>query len=153
MEHIKEVLGSFYKPEVVHTQKVEKIAPRSVKATYVFPEYHRTQQSMGHIGVSQMTEGLVEGLYCVIAQAIEDNELDTPVDIATYIRRMADALFMRQELSYRKLLEPGEEAELTFEILKTKEELRGKYFSVTVAVKGFIRGEVDCWLPKEENPV
>jgi hypothetical protein len=148
----EQILGSFYKPEAIHTKSVEKIGKGTIKVRYNFSPYERTINDMGHVGMSQMNEALVEGLYCAIGYAIEDGDIQTTLDIGSYIRRMTDALFVRENLSFRTLLKPGENAELTIEIVGVREEMRGRYYGVTAKVTdGFIRGEAECWLNKNEE--
>lgn len=149
MELSDRILGSLYKPEVIHTKAVERIDTKKVKVTYVFPPYQRTLKDMGHVGMSQMNEGLVEGLYCAIGYAIEHGDIQTTADIESYIRSMAKALFIRQDISFRTMLKAGDRAELFIEVAEVREAMRGKFHSVVSKITGFMRGEVECWLPKE----
>ncbi|MDD5041097.1 MAG: hypothetical protein PHX87_00235 [Candidatus Peribacteraceae bacterium] len=150
MELSERILGGFYKRDAIHTKSVQRIGKGTVRVTYQFPSYHRTVEDMGHVGMSQMNEALVEGLYCAIGYAIESGDVQGKMDIASYTRRMAQALFMSQNISFRKMLKPGEEAQLTIEVVGIQEKMRGKYYAVTLRVQGFMRGEVECWLSKDE---
>ncbi len=146
MELSEKILGSFYKPEVIHTKAVQKIGKGEITVTYIFPPYQRTLQNMDHVSMTQMNEGLLEGLYSAIGYAIEAGEISAAMDLATYIRSMAQALFMKEEISYRKMLKAGEEAELQIKVVNVQQKMRGKYIAVTLTVEGFMRGEVECWL-------
>ncbi len=152
MELSEQILGSFYKPEVIHTKSVERIGKGKVKVMYAFPDYHRTIVDMGHVGMSQMNEGLVEGLYCAIGYAIEEGHLNVEANIQSFIRRMAEALFMKQNISFRKMLKPQEQATLIITVTEqVQEKIRGQYYAVVSHIDGFMRGEVECWLPKKES--
>lgn len=146
-----DILGSYYKSEHIHTQNVVPLNDGKIELTFQFPPYERTVADQGHVGMSQMHEALVEGLYCTIGYAIERQHVPAPITLQTFIRRMAEALFMRESLSFRKMLKAGESATLTMKIGEAKEVLRQRYYSVTVHIDGFMRGEAECWLPIEQS--
>jgi hypothetical protein len=49
------------------------------------------------------------------------------------------------------MLKANEPAELTFKVINVEEKkIRGAFYSVTVQIDGFMRGEVECLLEKPE---
>lgn len=150
MDHslAKDILSSFYKEERIHTQTVVPLGGGAVAVTFRFPPYERTRSDMGHVGMSQMHEALVEGLYCAIGYAIDRQEFPIPFDIRAYIRRMAEALFVRESFTFRRMLRAGEEATLTLRVEEAT--MRRRYYAVLVTVDGFMRGEVECWLQADD---
>ena len=150
----KAILGSGYKEEKIHTHSIVPLGNATVEATFVFPPYDRSLRDLDHVGVSQMHEALVEGLYCAVGYALERGEITLPFDLQTFIQtKMQASLFMREQLSFRKLIKPGEEARLTLTVTAIQEKMHGKYISVTVSIQGFMRGEAECWLRKTEEDV
>jgi len=149
-ELINEVLGGFYQPERIHTTHVEPRTNLICDVTFEFPPYERTVQDMGHAGMSQMHEGLVEGLYCVIGNAIRKGAIQKPISFQAFLARRKDALFVRESLTFRRQLREKEPATLTLSITDVQRKMRGKYYAVIVAVQGFLRGEVECWLKNTE---
>lgn len=149
MKLSERILGSLYKPECILTKAVEKTGKGEVKVTYVFPPYHRTLEDLGHIGMSQIQEGIIEGLYCAVGYAIDSGDIETTVSIEKYIRNLAHAIFRHENITFQKMLTAGEEAELIFHINDVQQKLRGDYYIVTLDIQGFLRGEVKCLMKKD----
>ena len=148
---VQETLGDLYKPEKILAQKVEQIGVGEIKVTFVFPPYERTIQPLDHVSMSQMHEAVLDGLYCSIGQAIKNRAIDTPIDYQMFQAKKLDSIYFRENFSFRKMLESNEPAELTFKVVNVEEKkLRKTFYSVTVQVDGFMRGEVECLLEKPE---
>ena len=148
---VKETLGDFYKPEKILAQKVEQIGDGKFKVTFVFPPYERTLKPLDHVSMSQMHEAVLEGLYCSIGQAIKNRAIDTPIDFQSFQTNKPNAIYFRENFSFRKMLEANEPAELTFEVVNVEEKKISKiFYSITVKINGFMRGEVECLLEKPE---
>jgi acyl dehydratase len=99
----------------------------------------------------QMHEAVLEGLYCCIGQAIKTRTIDMPINFETYQKKKLEAIYFRENLTFRKMLKPNEPAELTFEIIGvTEKKIRRTFYSVTIRINGFMRGEVECLFEKPE---
>lgn len=147
---IAEILGTYYKPEKILAQAIEKVSANKYKISYFFPTYERTINPQGHVSMSQMHEAIMEGLYCSIGEAIREGTLNIGIDMETFLKKRSEAIYFREEFSFRQMLKENEPAELTFEIIKVEEKtLVKKFYSITIRVSGFIRGEVECLLVKE----
>lgn len=148
---VKETLGDLYKPEKILAQKVEQIGDGEINVTFVFPPYDRTIEPLDHVSMSQMHEAVLDGLYCSIGQAIKTGAIDTPIDFQMFQAKKLDSIYFRENFSFRKMLKANEPAELTFKVVNVEEKkLRKTFYSVTVEVDGFMRGEVECLLEKPE---
>ena len=148
---VQETLGDLYKPEKILAQKVEQVGAGEIKVTFVFPPYERTIQPLDHVSMSQMHEAVLDGLYCSIGQAIKNRAIDTPIDYQMFQAKKLDSIYFRENFSFRKILKTNEPAELTFKIVNIEEKkMRKTFYSVTVEVDGFMRGEVECLLEKPE---
>ncbi|PIR48813.1 hypothetical protein COU80_03930 [Candidatus Peregrinibacteria bacterium CG10_big_fil_rev_8_21_14_0_10_55_24] len=145
--YVPEFLEGLYREDKVHTRSVELLDDGRCRVHFIFAPYDRTVEPMGHVGMSQMHEALVEGLYCSIGHAIQSGSVETPIDFQTFLRTRLQALFMRENVQFRKMLRPQEEATLTFAVREVQTKMRGAYYAVTCVVEGFLRGEVECWLP------
>jgi hypothetical protein len=148
------VLGGYYQEEHIHTRHVASCdlpnGNKALRISMAFPPYKRTLRDQGHVGMSQMHEGLVEGLYCVVADAIMRGVIEAIQDLEIFVAsQMKDCLFMREELTFRRMLKANEEGSLTLSVRSVGEALRQRYHSIIIEVDGFMRGEVECWLPKE----
>lgn len=148
---VQETLGDYYKPEKILAQTVEQISEGEYKITFVFPPYERTIEPMDHVSMLQMHEAVLEGLFCSIGQAIKNGGFETPIDYEQFQGYKENAIYFRENFSFRKMLKPNEPANLTFKIVKVEEKKLGKaFYSVTVKIDGFMRGEVECLLEKPE---
>jgi hypothetical protein len=144
---IQEILGDLYKPEKILTQSIA-FNNESVKITYSFPPYERTIQSMNHVSMSQMHEAILEGLYCTIGLAIKNRTI-TVIDFQTFLEKRLDTIYYRENFFFRKMLKANNPADLIFSITDVSEKkLRKTFYSVTIQVSGFIRGETECLLEK-----
>ena len=148
---VQETLGDLYKPEKILAQTVEQLGDGEFKVSFVFPPYERTIQPLDHVSMSQMHEAVLDGLYCSIGQAIKNRAIDTPIDFQTFQANKLDSIYFHENFSFRKMLKANEPAELTFKIVNVEEKkMRKTFYSVTVQVDGFMRGEVECLLEKPE---
>ncbi|PJC53738.1 MAG: hypothetical protein CO029_01245, partial [Candidatus Magasanikbacteria bacterium CG_4_9_14_0_2_um_filter_41_10] len=144
---VQEILGTLYKTEKILAQKVEQIGVGEIKVTFVFPPYERTIQPLDHVSMSQMHEAVLDGLYCSIGQAIKNRVIDTPIDFQMFQAKKLDSIYFRENFSFRRMLKSNEPAELIFKVVSVEEKkIRKTFYSVTVEVDGFMRGEVECLL-------
>jgi len=148
---VQENLGNLYKQEKILAQKVEQISEGEFKITFKFPPYERTIQPLDHVSMSQMHEAVLDGLYCSIGQAIKNQAIDTPIDFQTFQENKLDSIYFRENFSFRRMLKANEPAELTFRVIKVEEKkIRKTFYSITVQIDGFMRGEIECLLEKPE---
>lgn len=148
---VQETLSDLYKPEKILAQKVEQINDSEIKVTFVFPPYERTIQPLDHVSMSQMHEAVLDGLYCSIGQAIKSRAIDTPIDYQMFQAKKLDSIYFHENFSFRRMLKANEPAELIFKVVNVEEKkIRKTFYSVTVKVDGFMRGEVECLLEKPE---
>lgn len=145
---ITEVLESLYKPGKILAQQVEELKPRQCRITFVFPPYDRTIKAVEHISAVQMHEAILEGLLCTIGTTIQNGFLPE-IDFSTFLKRRLETLFIRENLTFRRMIKPNEEVELTFTITQVGEKQFSKtYHSVVVSIAGFLQGEIECCLEK-----
>lgn len=90
-------------------------------------------------------------MLCTVGHAIKTGEVESPIDFQSFLRKRLSTLFMREDIQFRKLLKPNENATLTLTVTDVQRKLRNKYYAVTVTVEGFMRGEVEGWLPINEE--
>ncbi len=148
---IQEILGDLYRKDKILTQRIEDVGNKKIKVIFRFPAYNRTINKLDHVSMSQMHEAVLEGLYIVVGQAIKNNVTESLIDFQTFQKRKLDMIYFRENFSFRRMLKPDEEAELFFEISEVKEKRLIRYFySVIVKINGFIKGEVECLLEKDE---
>ncbi len=147
---VEEFLCDIYKPEKIFAQKIEQKNEGEVSVTFVFPEYERTIRPIDHVSMAQMHEAVMEGLYCAIGHAIRNKYIDAPINYNHFQENKMNSIYFRENFSFRRMLKANEPSELTFKIIKVEEKkIRRSFYSITVQVKGFIKGEVECLLEKE----
>ncbi len=66
-----------------------------------------------------------------------------------FMDRRQDLIYSRENFIFRKMLKANEPAELIFKISDVEEKiLRRNFYSITVKVDGFIKGEFEVLLEK-----
>jgi hypothetical protein len=149
---VGEILCDFYHEDKIITQSVEQLAPNEYQITYIFPPYERTKVPLGHVSMVQMHEAILEGLYCTIGSAIKAGFIETSIDFQTFQQLKPEFLYFEENLKFRRLLQPGEPAQLMFTILAVEDiRLVKQFHSVRVGIRGFISGEVNCLLEKQNT--
>lgn len=149
---IQEILGDLYKSKKILAQKVEQISADEYKIEFVFPPYERSLQIPDHVSMAQMHEAILDGLFCSIGLAIKNRAIDTLIDFQTFKNKLYNAIYFRENFSFRKMLKVNEPAELTFKVANVEEKtIRKTFYAITVKVDGFMRGEVECLLERPES--
>ena len=148
---VKETLGDLYKPEKILAQKVEQVGDNEFKVIFEFPPYDRTIETLNHVSMSQMHEAILDGALCSIGQVLKNQSIDTDLSYQEFMDRRQDTIYYRENFFFRKMLKANEPAELTFQIVNVEEKkLRRTFYSVTIKVDGFMRGEIEALLEKDE---
>ncbi len=148
---VQEILGDLYKQEKILAQKVEQIGDNKFKVTFEFPPYDRTIEPLNHVSMSQMHEAILDGALCSIGQALKNKSVETDLGYQEFMNRRQDTIYYHENFSFRKMLKANEPAELTFQIVSVEEKkLRRTFYSVTIKIIGFMRGEIEALLEKAE---
>lgn len=148
--NFREILEHFYKKDKILTQNFVEIEKNIFEATFIFPPYDRTPETvgekMGHVSMVQMNAALLEALGCAVGLLLQKG-YPFPFSLQEFLDEAAFALFRRQNIIYRKQVEVGESAKLRIEIAKVIDVK--KFYKIITKVDGFIKGEVEClWVSK-----
>lgn len=147
---IKDVLGDFYHNDTLLLRSIKQESNNKFMAMYIFDTYQKTIDALSHVSMLQMHEALLEGLYCCIGKVIKDKVFPVQLNYETFLRKRDEAIYYRENLTFKKMLNPGDTACLKFLVkaVSEKKSIRD-YYSIIVSVKGFVRGETECLLEKE----
>ncbi len=146
---IQEILGDLYKPEKILAKKVEQVSEGEFKITFEFPPYDRTIEPLDHVSMSQMHEAVLDGALCAIGQVLKNQSIKTNLDYQEFMDRRQDIIYYRENFSFRKMLKANESTELIFQIVNVEEKkLRRTFYSATIKIDGFMRGEIEALLEK-----
>ncbi len=139
-------LGGLFREESILTRSLRSLAGGVVEVSFIFPDYERTVDDLGHVSANQINEAIVEGMNCSIAQAIAEGRFPLPVDLQWYRAHWSDWIVSRQFVEYRKMIQPAQVARLQFSILGVElKSFKREFYRLTMGLNGFLRGEVD-WL-------
>lgn len=145
--YIPEVLTTFYKAEKIHTRHVEAVDGRTIKSTFVFPEYDRTIEPLGHVSMAQIHEALLEAIYCVIQHAIETGPENFDATVDDYLNSRNLAIYKSEAINFKQMLQPGQSATLEVKLESVELSESGRFRKAKVIFSGFIEGNSTCLLP------
>lgn len=63
---IREILGTFYRPEYIFAKHVEMKENDEIAVTFRFSPYKRTVSPLSHVSGNQIHEAVMEGTYLAI---------------------------------------------------------------------------------------
>lgn len=145
--YIPEVLSSHYKAEKIHTCHVETVDEHTIRSTFVFPEYDRTVESLGHVSMAQMHEGLMEGLYACVQHTFETGALNTDIDRSNFVQNAMHSIYKYESIEFVEMLQSEEAATLSICLKSVEESNSARFKKATFEVDGFMKGTVVCLLP------
>jgi galactitol-specific phosphotransferase system IIC component len=148
---IEVVLFSFYKKEVVHLKmatKKESSVDIEYNFEFIFKEYTRTLENLGHVSMAQIHEAIMEAMYIIAADFIK-NSTEKIFTIDDFKIKMKNAIYYKEEITFKKMLDQDTPVQLGASIIKFGEKKsKNNFYIMKVSFSGFIKGEVTCLLPK-----
>ena len=142
-------LGGHYKESRFLAKGFERVGDLYC-TSFVFPLYDKVipGEELDHVSANQINEAIIEAILCAMVGSILDGSFDYDVDIDWYTQQRPNWVTFQQNITYRKLLVPGEEATLRVGNLTTSHRrLRRRFLSFSTSVEGFVSGDSEWLLP------
>ncbi len=146
---IELALGGHYKENRFLAKRFEREGDL-YSTTFVFPPYDKVIQGeeLDHVSANQINEAIIEAILCSLVGSILDGSFTYDVDIGWYSEQRPNWITYQQNITYRRMLEAGEEATLSVGNLRTSHRrLRKRFIALTTSISGFVSGESEWLLP------
>lgn len=140
------VLRAIYKPDALFLQKALVQRARRYKFSFVFPEYELLTEKLEHVSGIQMHLALFQAFYATVFIAITEKHIGK--DLPFNLNSAFSAAIIRQNVDFKKMLKPGEMAEIEVVLTMHGKITIGKthpFFRINF--NGFVTGEAEAVSP------
>ena len=139
---IESVLESIYKKELILIKKFHRVKENLYEILVAFPEYRRAISPAQHVSTNQISEVLLESLYCASAYSINEGTLNIGISFDEFLAEGSNFILRNINITCHKILVPYEEFTFTIEVIRSN--IRMGFCIVLYRLDGFMKGSVKC---------